>query len=116
MNHSSDALKTVMVDNITNHNNMIHSSNNQPQHEPLLRLQTSKTNKITKQCENLQILWFLKQVATFVYQCIEKPNEEFEDTKGEIRSRISKNRQHNGQAEKYKRTNNDLTIVYKTLS
>ena len=35
--------------------------------------------------------------------------EEFEDTKGAIRIRISKkNRQHNGQKKKYKRTNNDL--------
>jgi len=44
--------------------------------------------------------------------------EEFEDTKGFIRIRISKknrqhngqkkkNRQHNGQKQKYKRTNND---------
>jgi len=31
--------------------------------------------------------------------------EEFEDTKGAIRNRISKkNRQHNGQKKKYKRT------------
>jgi hypothetical protein len=36
--------------------------------------------------------------------------EEFEDTKGAIRIRISKkNRQHNGQ--KYKRTNNDLQNI-----
>jgi hypothetical protein len=35
--------------------------------------------------------------------------EEFEDIKGVIRIRISKkNRQHNGQMKKYKRTNNDL--------
>jgi hypothetical protein len=35
--------------------------------------------------------------------------EEFEDTKGVIRIRISKkNIQHNGQKKKYKRTNNDL--------
>jgi hypothetical protein len=35
--------------------------------------------------------------------------EEFEDTKGVIRIRISKkNRQHNGQKKKYNRTNNDL--------
>ena len=34
--------------------------------------------------------------------------EEFEDTKGVITIRISKNRQHNDQKEKYKRTNNDL--------
>jgi hypothetical protein len=36
-------------------------------------------------------------------------SEEFEDTKGVIRIRISKmNRKHNGQKKKYKRTNNDL--------
>ena len=35
--------------------------------------------------------------------------EEFEDTKGVIRIRKSKkNRQHNEQKKKYKRTNNDL--------
>ena len=34
--------------------------------------------------------------------------EEMEDTKGGIKIRISKNRQHNGQKKKYKRTNNDL--------
>ena len=35
--------------------------------------------------------------------------EEFEDTKGVIRIRISKkNRQHNGQKKKCKRKNNDL--------
>jgi tryptophanyl-tRNA synthetase len=33
---------------------------------------------------------------------------QFEDTKGAIRIRISKNRQHNGQKKKYKMTNNDL--------
>jgi hypothetical protein len=36
--------------------------------------------------------------------------EEFEDTKGAIRNRISKkNRQHNGQKKKYKKTNNIMT-------
>jgi hypothetical protein len=42
--------------------------------------------------------------------------EEFEDTKGAIRIRISeKNRQHNSQKKKYKRTNNDLhNITQKT--
>jgi hypothetical protein len=42
--------------------------------------------------------------------------EEFEDTKGVIRIRISKkNRQHNGQKKNYKRTNNDLqSITHKT--
>ena len=36
-----------------------------------------------------------------------------EDTKGAIRIRISKkNRQHNGQKKKYKRTNNDLQNIH----
>ena len=35
-----------------------------------------------------------------------KDKEEFKDTKGAIRNRMSKkNRQHNGQKKKYKRTN-----------
>jgi hypothetical protein len=38
--------------------------------------------------------------------------EEFEDTKGAIGIRISKNRQHNGQKKKYKRTNNDLQNIH----
>jgi hypothetical protein len=39
--------------------------------------------------------------------------EEFEDTKGAIRIGISKkNRQHNGQKKKYKRTNNDLQNIH----
>ena len=39
--------------------------------------------------------------------------EEFEDTKGEIRIRTSKkNRQHNGQKKKHKRTNKDLQNIY----
>jgi hypothetical protein len=36
--------------------------------------------------------------------------EEFEDTKGVIRIRKSKNRQHNGQKKKDKKTNNGFTI------
>jgi hypothetical protein len=41
--------------------------------------------------------------------------EEVEDTKGVITIRISKkNRQHNGQKKKYKRTNNDLQHTYTT--
>jgi hypothetical protein len=37
----------------------------------------------------------------------------FEDTKGVIRIRKSKkNRQHNGQKKKYKRTNNDLQNIH----
>jgi hypothetical protein len=39
--------------------------------------------------------------------------EEFEDTKGAIRNRISKkNRQHNGQKKNYKRTNNDRQNIH----
>jgi len=38
--------------------------------------------------------------------------EEFEDTKGAIRIRISKNRLHNGQKKKYKRTNNDQQNIH----
>jgi hypothetical protein len=41
--------------------------------------------------------------------------EEFEDTKGAIRIRISKNKQHNGQKKKYKRTNNDLQNIHINL-
>jgi hypothetical protein len=36
----------------------------------------------------------------------------FEDTKGIIRVRTSKNRQYNGQKKKYKRTNNDLQSIH----
>jgi len=39
--------------------------------------------------------------------------EEFDDTKGVIRIRkLKKNRQHNGQQKKYKRTNNDLQSMH----
>ena len=39
--------------------------------------------------------------------------EEFENTKGIIKICISKkNRQHNGQKKKYKRTNNDLQNIH----
>ena len=39
--------------------------------------------------------------------------EEFVDTKGAIRIHISKkNRQHNDQKKKYKRTNNDLQNIH----
>ena len=37
---------------------------------------------------------------------------EFEDTKGIIRIHKSKDRQHNGQRKKYKRTNNDLQSIH----
>ena len=42
--------------------------------------------------------------------------EEFEDTKGVIRIRKSKNRQHNCQKKKYKKTNNDLQNIHIKLS
>jgi hypothetical protein len=39
--------------------------------------------------------------------------EEFENTKGIIRiDQSKKNRQHNGQKKKYKRTNNDLQNIH----
>jgi hypothetical protein len=41
--------------------------------------------------------------------------EEFEDIKGVIRIRISKNRQHNGEQKKYKKTNNDLQNIHVKL-
>ena len=43
---------------------------------------------------------------------IDKSEEESEDTTGVIRIRISKNRQHNGQKKKYKRTNNNLQNMH----
>jgi hypothetical protein len=53
-------------------------------------------------------------VVGFTTTCaISSYPEEFEDTKGTIRIRISKkNRQHNGQKKKYKRTNNDLQNIH----
>jgi len=42
--------------------------------------------------------------------------EDFEDTKAAIRIRISKkNREHNGQKKKYKRTNNDQQNIHTKL-
>jgi len=42
-------------------------------------------------------------------------SEEFEDTREVIRIRKSKDRQHNGQKKKDKRTNNDLqNVTHKT--
>ena len=39
--------------------------------------------------------------------------DEFQDTKGVIRIRIlNKNKQHNGQKKRYKRTNNDLQHIH----
>ena len=47
-------------------------------------------------------------VISYIYILL----EEFEDTKGVIRIRISKNRQHNGQKKINKRTNNDLQNIH----
>jgi hypothetical protein len=51
-----------------------------------------------------------QSIKSFSRVCvlIVKRQERFEDTNGVIRIRISKNRQHNGQKKKYKRTYNDL--------
>jgi hypothetical protein len=45
-------------------------------------------------------------------ECLNLFREEFEDTKGVIRIRKSKNRQHNGQMKKNKRTNKDLQNIH----
>jgi len=56
------------------------------------------------------ILIVLELTAITEHICLE---EEFEDTKGAIRIRTSKkNRQHNDQKKKYKRTNNDLQNIH----
>ena len=47
-------------------------------------------------------------------ECLNLFREEFEDTKGVIRIRKWKNRQHNGQKKKYKKTNNNLQNIQKT--
>jgi hypothetical protein len=50
--------------------------------------------------------------SEFWIDMIQRFEEEFEDTKGVIRICISKrNRQHNDQKKKYKRTNNDLQNI-----
>ena len=43
-----------------------------------------------------------------IHRIISVNKKQFEDTKGVIRIRKSKDRQHNGQKKKDKRTNNDL--------
>jgi len=49
-----------------------------------------------------------KKIFVFLFFPTPILQEEFEDTKGTIRIRISKkNRQHNGQKKRHKRTNND---------
>ena len=58
---------------------------------------------------------FLKYWKRILTKSIWLCQEEFEDTKGVIRIRISKkNIQHNGQKKNYKRTNNDLQNIHET--
>ena len=55
-------------------------------------------------------------VVTYPNLEVLRSQEEFEDTKGVIRIRKSKkDRQHNGQEKKDKRTNNDLQNVTQSL-
>ena len=57
--------------------------------------------------------WIVWQVSVEKDNEKRKSQEEFEDTKGVTRIRKSKkNRQHNGQKKKYKRTNNDLQNIH----
>ena len=62
----------------------------------------------------------LLEKSTFQYPIhfiLHALKEEFEDTKGAIRNRISKkNKQHNGQKKMYKRTNNDRQNIHIKLS
>ena len=62
-------------------------------------------------CINISSIGILIPVEQKVTNC--NSLEEFEDTKGVIRIRISKKyRQHNGQMKKYKRTNNNLKNIH----
>jgi hypothetical protein len=55
----------------------------------------------------------LVPIVSINWYLVQLEQEEFEDTKGVIRIHISKkNRQHNGQKKKYKRTNNDLQNIH----
>ena len=46
-----------------------------------------------------------------IHRIISVSKKQFEDTKGVIRIRKSKDRQHNGQTKKDKKTNNDLQSI-----
>jgi hypothetical protein len=54
---------------------------------------------------------FVSCQGTFFYRYI-PGREEFEDTKGVIRIRISKKIQHNGQKKRYKGKNKDLQNIH----
>ena len=52
-------------------------------------------------------------IGLLITETFKAPIEEFEDTRGSIRIRISKKkREHNGQKKKYKRPNNDLENIH----
>jgi hypothetical protein len=54
----------------------------------------------------------LDRIMSYINE-VELIQEEFEGTKGVIRIRLSKkNKQHNGQKEKCKKTNNDLQYIH----
>jgi hypothetical protein len=60
---------------------------------------------------NLPVPW--KKIVYVDNDCtLFRDKEEFEDTKEVIRICKSKNRQHNGQKKKDKRTNNDLQNIH----
>jgi hypothetical protein len=54
----------------------------------------------------------LNENTSIVFEDLPAINFLFEDTKGVIRIRISKNSQQNGQEKKYKRTHNDLQNIH----
>ena len=70
--------------------------------------------------QNSSHVFFFVLLQTFDQYCLDVNaiggivmQEEFEDTKGVIRIRKSmKDRQHNGQKKKDKKTNNDLQNIY----
>jgi hypothetical protein len=53
----------------------------------------------------------LRVTIYWLHDYIFLQEEKFDDTKGVIKSRMSKDRQYNGQKKKNKRTNNDLQII-----
>jgi hypothetical protein len=61
----------------------------------------------------IRVIYVLQFINRHMILRLANLQEEFEDTKGAIRIRKSKkNRQHNGQEKKYKRTNNDLQNIH----
>jgi hypothetical protein len=70
------------------------------------------TGNFIRNLQKTHISIGLKTKVSAGHSIIRGQQEEFEDTKEVIRIRISKtNRQHNNQAKKYKRTNNDLQNI-----